>query len=67
MVAGFVIATGRKAIMMAAAGPIDLAFDFLPPAAKSVQARAATMTVRPRGWVVLMGGVNLHGWPRGAA
>jgi alcohol dehydrogenase len=56
-------ATDQQAMMAAAPGPIDLVFDILPPAASSVQARAAIMAVRPHGRVVLMGGVNMQGGP----
>jgi alcohol dehydrogenase len=55
--------TDRTAMMAAAPGPIDLVFDILPPAASSVQARAAIMAVRPYGRVVLMGGINMQGGP----
>jgi alcohol dehydrogenase len=47
----------RKAILAAAPGPIDLVLDLLPPAATPAQVRAALLTVRPYGRVVLMGGV----------
>ena len=48
----------RKSILAAAPTPIDCVLDILPPAAKPEQVRAALMTVRPGGRVVLMGGVN---------
>jgi alcohol dehydrogenase len=48
----------RKAILDAAPGPIDCVLDLLPPAATPAQARAALLTVRPYGRVVLMGGVR---------
>lgn len=51
----------HAAILRAAPGPIDLVFDILPPMASSEQARAAIMTVRPYGRVVLMGGINMMG------
>ena len=45
----------------AAGGPIDMVLDFLPPRAPSSVARAAAMTVREYGRVVLMGGVGMLG------
>ncbi|MGD9879903.1 zinc-binding dehydrogenase [Reyranella sp.] len=48
----------REAILNAAPGPIDLVLDLLPPAATPAQVRAALLTVRPYGRVVLMGGVG---------
>ncbi|MFD4636001.1 alcohol dehydrogenase catalytic domain-containing protein [Lentzea sp. NPDC058436] len=48
---------------MAAAGPVDLVLDLLPPEAPSSAARAAAMTVREYGRVVLMGGVGMLGGP----
>ena len=51
----------RAAILQVAAAPIDCVFDILPPHATAVQARAAIMTVRPYGRVVLMGGINMLG------
>ncbi|MER6738581.1 zinc-binding alcohol dehydrogenase family protein [Streptomyces puniciscabiei] len=53
--------TDRAAMSAAADGPIDLVLDLLPPAAPSSAARAAAMTVRERGRVVLMGGVGMLG------
>ena len=49
--------TDRKTILEAAPGPIDLVLDILPPAATPAQVRAALLTVRPYGRVVLMGGL----------
>ncbi|WP_432849070.1 alcohol dehydrogenase catalytic domain-containing protein [Amycolatopsis sp. CA-161197] len=46
---------------MAAAGPIDLVVDLLPPQAPSSVTRATVMTVREYGRVVLMGGVGMLG------
>lgn len=46
----------RKA--MAAAGPIDVVLDLLPPSVGNGPVRAAAMTVREHGRVVLMGGVQ---------
>lgn len=51
---------GRR-IRQAADGPVDCVLDLLPPAATTSQVRAALMTVRPYGRVVLMGGVNMAG------
>jgi len=48
----------RRRILDAAAGPIDCVLDLLPPAATAAQVRAALMTVRAEGRVVLMGGVR---------
>ena len=48
----------RKRILEAAPGPIDCVLDLLPPVATPAQVRAALLTVRPYGRVVLMGGVR---------
>jgi alcohol dehydrogenase len=48
----------RRRILDAAPGPIDCALDLLPPAATPAQVRAALLTVRPYGRVVLMGGLR---------
>jgi alcohol dehydrogenase len=48
----------RNRIVQAAPGPIDCVLDLLPPAATAAQVRAALLTVRPNGRVVLMGGVG---------
>jgi alcohol dehydrogenase len=45
----------------AAPGPIDCVLDLLPPSAGTKPVRAAAMTVREFGRVVLMGGVGLQG------
>ncbi|HUQ55594.1 zinc-binding alcohol dehydrogenase family protein [Lentzea sp.] len=51
-----------RAAMVAAAGrPVDVVLDLLPPQAPSSVARAAAMTVREYGRVVLMGGVGMLG------
>ncbi|MCS7476695.1 zinc-binding alcohol dehydrogenase family protein [Umezawaea endophytica] len=47
--------------MKAEAGPIDLVLDLLPPSASTTPVRAAAMTVREGGRVVLMGGVGMLG------
>ncbi|MFE0406059.1 alcohol dehydrogenase catalytic domain-containing protein [Streptomyces nigra] len=54
-------ATDRTAMSTAADGPIDLVIDLLPPSAPSSATRAAAMTVREYGRVVLMGGVGMLG------
>ncbi|MBL6614608.1 MAG: zinc-binding dehydrogenase [Reyranella sp.] len=48
----------RQAILDLAGAPIDCVLDLLPPAATPAQVRAALLTVRPYGRVVLMGGVR---------
>jgi alcohol dehydrogenase len=53
--------TDRAAMAAAANGPIDMVLDFLPPQAPSSAARAAAMTVREYGRIVLMGGVGMLG------
>lgn len=52
----------RDRMRRAAPGPIDRVLDLLPPISDSTPARAAAMTVRPHGVVVLMGGIgtDLH-------
>jgi alcohol dehydrogenase len=45
----------------AAEGPIDMVIDLLPPSAPGSAVRAAAMTVREFGRVVLMGGVGMLG------
>ncbi|MFG3284493.1 alcohol dehydrogenase catalytic domain-containing protein [Streptomyces sp. NPDC048111] len=54
-------AADRAAMTAAAEGPIDMVIDLLPPSAPSAVARAAAMTVREYGRVVLMGGVGMLG------
>ena len=51
---------GRR-MRQAAPLPIDCVLDILPPSASATAARAAAMTVRERGRVVLMGGVGMLG------
>ncbi|OFX05153.1 MAG: alcohol dehydrogenase [Alphaproteobacteria bacterium RIFCSPHIGHO2_12_FULL_66_14] len=51
----------RRHIVEAAPAPIDCVLDLLPPMATALQVRAALMTVRPYGRVVLMGGVGMAG------
>ena len=45
----------------AAPGPIDFVLDLLPPSAPTSVVRAAAMTVREYGRIVLMGGVGMLG------
>jgi NADPH:quinone reductase-like Zn-dependent oxidoreductase len=51
----------RERMKQAAPGPIDCVMDILPPSAPTTAVRAAAMTVRPYGRVVLMGGVGMLG------
>lgn len=53
--------TDREAMKRAAPGAIDCVLDILPPSAPAPAARAAAMSVRPYGRVVLMGGVGMLG------
>jgi alcohol dehydrogenase len=47
------------AVMLAAAcGPIDCVLDIMPPDVPVAAVRAAAMTVRPHGRIILMGGVG---------
>ena len=48
----------RRLIMQAAGGPIDLVLDFLPREASAAQVRAAMLSVRLGGRVMLMGGLR---------
>jgi alcohol dehydrogenase len=48
----------RERMRQAALGPIDCVLDLLPPSAGTKPVRAAAMTVREFGRVVLMGGVG---------
>ncbi|HZC25906.1 MAG TPA: zinc-binding dehydrogenase [Actinopolymorphaceae bacterium] len=52
----------RERMQDAAPGPIDRVLDLLPPLPDASPARAAALTVRPHGTVVLMGGIgaDLH-------
>lgn len=54
-------ANDRKKMIEAAPGPIDCVLDLLPPTATTTAVRAALMTVRPYGRVILMGGVGMLG------
>lgn len=51
----------KAAIQTAAAQPIDVVLDILPPAATVAQVQAAVRSVRPGGRVSLMGGVGMAG------
>jgi len=51
----------RERMQQAAPGPIDCVLDMLPPSVSAKVVRAALMTVRPYGRVVLMGGVGMLG------
>lgn len=51
----------RSAMQAAAVDPVDVVLDLLPPRAGAEVVRAAAMTVRPYGRVVLMGGVGMLG------
>ncbi len=53
--------TDCERMKQAARGPIDCVLDILPPSAGVGPVRAAAMTVRPYGRVVLMGGVGMLG------
>ncbi len=54
-------AEDRERMKRAAPGPIDCVLDLLPPSAGTGPVRAAVMTVREYGRVVLMGGVGMLG------
>ncbi|KQR81791.1 alcohol dehydrogenase [Burkholderia sp. Leaf177] len=51
----------REHMRASAPGPVDCVIDLLPPSATTTTVRAAVMTVRPYGRVVLMGGVGMLG------
>lgn len=51
----------RDAMKRAADGPIDCVLDIMPPSVSTNVVRAAVMTVRAYGRVVLMGGVGMAG------
>lgn len=51
----------RESMKRAVPGPIDCVFDIMPPSVSTTVVRAAIMTVRPYGRVVLMGGVGMAG------
>jgi alcohol dehydrogenase len=54
-------ADDRQAMLAAAPGPIDCVMDIMPPSVTTATVRAALMTVRQNGRVVLMGGVGMLG------
>ena len=54
-------AADRAAMQTAAPGGIDCVLDLLPPSAPAAAARAAALSVREFGRVVLMGGVGMLG------
>lgn len=49
----------RERMSRAAQGPVDKVLDILPPLPDAAPVRAAAMTVRPHGTVVLMGGLRV--------
>jgi alcohol dehydrogenase len=51
----------QRRMRAAADGPVDVVLDLLPPAAGTAPVRAAALTVREFGRVVLMGGVGMLG------
>lgn len=53
----------RTNMQKAGSGSIDCVLDILPPSASTKPVRAAVMSVRPYGRVVLMGGVGILGGP----
>ena len=54
-------AEDRERMKRAAPGPIDCVLDLLPPSVETRAVRAAAMTVREFGRIVLMGGVGMLG------
>ncbi len=54
-------ADDRERMKQAAPGPIDCVLDILPPSVSTQVVRAAALTVREYGRVVLMGGVGMLG------
>jgi alcohol dehydrogenase len=54
-------ADDRQRMLTAAPGPIDCVLDIMPPSVTTATVRAALMTVRRNGRVVLMGGVGMLG------
>lgn len=51
-------AEDRRLIGEAAGGPVDMVLDFLPREASAAQVRAAALSIRPGGRVILMGGLR---------
>ena len=54
-------AADHAAMKKAAPGAVDCVLDIMPPQVAASAVRAAVMTVRPNGRVVLMGGVGMEG------
>jgi alcohol dehydrogenase len=54
-------AADHAAMRAAAPGPIDCVLDLMPPSVPVAAVRAAAMTVRQGGRVILMGGVGMEG------
>jgi alcohol dehydrogenase len=54
-------ADDNKRMLSAAPGPVDCVMDIMPPSVTTATVRAALMTVRQNGRVVLMGGVGMLG------
>jgi alcohol dehydrogenase len=54
-------AVDQAAMRAAAPGAIDCVLDLMPPSVPVAAVRAAVMTVRPNGRVILMGGVGMEG------
>ena len=54
-------AVDQAAMQAASPGPIDCVLDLMPPSAPVSAVRAAAMSVRPKGRVILMGGVGMEG------
>jgi len=55
------VESDRRAMQAASCDPIDVVLDVLPPDAPTAVVRAAAMTVREYGRIVLMGGVCMLG------
>jgi len=55
------VVADQAAMSAAAPGPIDCVLDLMPPTVPAATVRAALMTVRPNGRVILMGGVGMQG------
>lgn len=49
----------QQRMRQVAPGPIDVVLDLLPPLTDAAPVRAAAMSVRPRGRIVLMGGLRV--------
>jgi alcohol dehydrogenase len=55
------VSADHAAMRAAAPGLIDCVLDLMPPSVPAAAVRAAAMTVRPGGRVILMGGVGMEG------